>query len=273
MRTLAKFILAAGIAGAAGLPLVLASAATPAATSATAAAEDAKIASIRATLTERFPKTIITNIRESPMAGLYEIVNTDGEIAYSDAVGNYLLLGQLLNTRTKQNLTRARLQEVNAIAFESLPLDLAIKTVRGNGDRQLAVFADPDCPYCQKLETELANITDITIYTFLHPLADLHPDAPHKAQVLWCAKDRSVAWSNWMVKREMVAETLCQPGPFDTIAELGKKLRINSTPTLFLASGQRLSGALTQAELEKLLSVPPQSASPQQAQDSTANSP
>ncbi len=224
-----------------------------AATAAAGNAEDATLAKIRTVLAERFPKAHISEVRAAAMPGLYEVIN-DGEIAYSDASGEFLLTGQLMETKTMRNLTRARLEEVNAIDFKTLPLDLAIKTVRGTGKRQLAVFADPDCPYCQELETQLAGLSDITIYTFLFPLDDLHPDAAHKAQILWCAKDRSAAWSTWMLKREMTGDASCPAGPFKTIAELATKLRINSTPTSFLANGRRISGARKQDQLEKFLS-------------------
>jgi thiol:disulfide interchange protein DsbC len=218
-------------------------------------------ATVRQTLESRFPDIAVLDVQSAPMPGLFEIFTGDG-IAYSNATGDFLLLGSLMDTRTRRNLTAESLDAHNSIDFASLPVTQAIKVVKGNGQRRLAIFADPDCPYCQKLEQELASITDVTIYTYLYPLANLHPDAPAKAHAIWCAKDRSEAWTHWMLERRVAEpEAGCSADPIKDLQALGAKLRINSTPTLFLASGKRISGMLPAAQLEQALSEPSRAAS------------
>ncbi len=214
-------------------------------------------AAVRQALSTRFPDISIVGVQPAPVAGLFEVFTGDA-IAYSNASGDYLLLGTIMDTRSRHNLTADRMDELNAIDFESLPFAQAIKVVKGDGRRRIAVFADPECPYCQELEHELATINDVTVYTFLYPLAAIHPDAPAKARAIWCSKDRAGAWSGWMLeKHDPKAESPCDERPLDDTRALGAKLRINSTPTLFLPSGKRVSGALSAAQLEEALKEAP----------------
>jgi len=236
--------------------------ATGAAHAAAPVAKDSKdtLATIRKTLTSRFPDVKILDVQPGPVAGLYEVYTGDA-ITYSDATGDHLFLGPLLDTRTRRNLSADRLEERGAIDFKTLPLAQAIKTVKGNGSRTLAVFSDPDCPFCQKLEQELKSITDVTIYTFLYPIASLHPEATAKAHAIWCAGDHAQAWSQWMLEKKLAPGGSCKDDPIVELQALGEKLHINSTPTLFLASGKRISGTLPAAQLEKMLGNAPASPS------------
>lgn len=210
-------------------------------------------ATIRGALKERFPDISIVDVKPAQAAGLYEVFTGDG-IAYATATGDYLVLGSLMDTRTRRNLTSESMDARNVIDFGTLPLDQAIKTVKGDGKRRLAVFSDPDCPYCQELETELAAVTNVTIYTFLYPIAALHPAAPAKAQAIWCSQDRVASWTHWMTeKRDPVAVPNCKDDPLEEVQALGKKLRINSTPTMFLVNGKRVSGALPGAQIDVML--------------------
>lgn len=217
------------------------------------AADDASaIAILKQTLQQRFPDIRILDVQPTP-AGLYEIFTGDS-IAYATATGDYVILGSMLDTRTKRDLTALSMDAHNAIDFASLPTAQAIKLVKGNGKRQLAVFADPDCPYCQQLEKELASVSDVTVYTYLYPLANLHPNAPEKAHAIWCSANRSETWTHWMVNHEPAKpQASCSADPLKDLQALGEKLHINSTPTLFLANGKRISGMLTAQELEKAL--------------------
>lgn len=208
---------------------------------------------VRETLKSRFPDVQILNVQPAVMPGLYEVFTGDS-IAYADATGDHLFVGSMLDTRTKRDLTAERVDELNSIDFSTLPLDRAIKTVKGDGSRKLAIFSDPDCPFCQKLEHELTSITDVTIYTFLYPLASIHPDAPAKAHAIWCAKDRTQAWSDWMLARKApTAAATCDGDPIEELQALGRKLRINSTPTLFVGTGKRFGGTLEAAKLDQML--------------------
>ena len=172
-------------------------------------------------------------------------------MVYVDRTGEYLFGGPLIATRTKADLSHQALDDRDSIQFDQLPIDKAIKTVRGNGERTLAVFADPDCPYCHNLEKELAGLSDVTIYTFLYPLVQLHPDARNKAHAIWCAPDRSVAWRDWMIldKGTPAAASGCTQDPIEDLQALGSSLKVASTPVIFLENGHRISGTRTAGQL------------------------
>lgn len=198
------------------------------------------------------PDVVINQLHTSPIPGLYEILAPDG-IAYVDASGEHLVMGQIIETATKHSVTTERWNTLSAIDFGSLPLQLAIKSVHGKGTRQVAVFADPLCPFCQEFETDLVKLDDVTVYTFLYPLESVHPGATEKAHQLWCAPDRDAAWSKWMVDKQSPAVRECADDPVKQLAALGDRLRINSTPTLFFHSGRRATGLPPPEALEKLL--------------------
>jgi thiol:disulfide interchange protein DsbC len=211
-------------------------------------------AAIRKNIESRFPGAHVLDVQPSAVPGLYELFMGD-QIVYADATGNHLIVGSMLDTQTKQNLTEASLNEHGKIDFNALPLARAIKIVKGNGSRKFAVFSDPDCPFCQELEKSLLSVTDITMYVFLFPIAALHPQAPAKAHAIWCAPDRAAAWNDWMHEKKLPAAKTCSGDPIDALQKLGDELHINSTPTLFFANGKRLAGALPAPELEKDLAA------------------
>ncbi|HKR46167.1 MAG TPA: DsbC family protein [Paraburkholderia sp.] len=215
-------------------------------------AQGSPIEIIKATLTERFPTVQIVDVSETRWMGLYEVVTAD-EIVYTNADGSFLISGSLLDTKTHENLTRARWNALHAIAFNELPFELAIKTVRGDGSRKLAVFADPDCPYCQQFEQTLKGIDNITVYTFLYPLEGVHPEARTKAVRIWCTKDKAGAWTAWMLQHLEPAEATCKDEPTATLIELGGKLKVEATPTLFFQDGHRVPGMLGAEQLEQEL--------------------
>lgn len=204
-------------------------------------------------LSEKFKDIRIQQVNPSTFPGLYEVV-TPNEIVYIDAKGEHLIMGQIMKVATKENLTQQRWDEINKVDFSSLPLDEAIKIVKGKGSRRLAVFSDPFCPYCQELENTLAEMDDFTLYIFLYPLESLHPGASQAARDIWCAKDRREAWANWMVNRKAPTENDCGATPLEQLATLGNKLGIQSTPTLFFPDGSRIPGAIAAERLEKKLS-------------------
>lgn len=220
-----------------------------------AKAADTKAAELKTTIAARFPTAKIESIRPSAeIPGLFELV-TDREIVYIDGTGNYLISGHLMDTRSQVDITAQRWDELHAIDFAALPLDHAIKRVQGNGSRKLALFADPDCPFCQELEHELKDIKDVTIYTFLFPLVKLHPDAYAKSVKIWCAPDRGQAWSSWMLEKTPLPAASCEQDVIDKNLALGQKLGVGETPTLFFSNGRRVAGALSKAELEAKLAA------------------
>lgn len=209
---------------------------------------------IKKALATSYPEVQVTDVRPSPVPGVYQVFSADA-VVYVDRTGQYLFGGPLIATATKNDLSKQALDDRDAVKFESLPLEKAIKTVRGNGARSIAVFADPDCPYCHNLEKELAGLTDITIYTFLYPLTSLHPDARNKAHAIWCAEDRSVAWHDWMIldQAPTPSKSECLRDPLDDLLAFGRANKIASTPVEILETGQRVSGTITSAQLNKLL--------------------
>jgi thiol:disulfide interchange protein DsbC len=178
--------------------------------------------------------------------------DTGDELLYTND-GTLIFAGRVIDTKNKEDLTAARWNELHAIDFNSLPFDLAIKTVRGDGSRKLAVFADPLCPYCRQLEQEMQGLNNVTIYTFLYPLETIHPGASVKAVDIWCAKDRSATWSKWMLQQTAPPDTRCTGAPIDKLQALGQKIRIDSTPTMFTVDGKRTRGAIKHNEIEQLL--------------------
>lgn len=211
---------------------------------------------IRSKLRERFPDVAIVDVRPAPVAGLYEVFTGD-RIVYVDPKAEHLILGRLLETATRKDLSAAHLDDRMTIDFSTLPREQAITVVKGDGSRHLAIFSDPDCPYCQELEKALESISNVTIHTFLYPLANLHPEAPAKAVAIWCSPDRAAAYRAWMLERKVLEGAACNDDPVVELQALGQKLRINSTPTLFLADGRRVSGALPAAKLDELLGTVP----------------
>lgn len=209
---------------------------------------------IRAALETQFPNIAIDSIGPAPWPGMFEVV-TASEIAYTNSDATLLLSGNILDTRTKEDLTATRWSQLQAIDFETLPFDSAIKTVRGNGSRRLAVFADPDCPYCRELEKTLLSVEDVTIYTFLYPIESLHPDAKLRASKIWCAKDKNKAWREWMLNNVEPVLT-CDESTVERLMKVGELLRINTTPTLFFVDGYRVPGAIDKEKLaDKFLQI------------------
>ena len=193
----------------------------------------------------------IDQIIKTPFQGLYE-VDFNKQIAYTNADGSFLLVGNLIDVKSGDMLTQQRLRKLTAISFASLPLNLAIKTVRGKGSRSLAVFSDPLCPYCKKQEQELAKLSDVTLYTFLTPFEQLHPGATVKAHAIWCAPDRALAWQAFMLKGEEPPAADCAD-PIAKLVELGDKYGFSSTPTLVFADGAVVTSARNAAQIERLM--------------------
>ena len=228
------------------LPTVLAGAALALSFSASAQ-EDA----IRKALAERIPQLQkIDEVVATPMAGLYEVrMGTD--LFYSDAKGNYLIQGELFDTRAKRNLTEDRINKLTAVDFSALPLNDAFTIVRGDGKRKLAVFEDPNCGYCKRFERDLQNVDNITIYLFLYPI--LSPDSAEKSRNIWCASDRVAAWQDYMVRDKAPAAATCDTGALQRNLAFGRKHKITGTPTLIFANGARVPGAIGAKDVEKRL--------------------
>lgn len=208
-------------------------------------------AEMEARLKELYPSTRITAVRPSEVSGLYE-VTMGRSVAFTDPTGRYFVFGHLFDMKEQKDLTAQRLSDINRIDFAQLPLQDAIKTVRGDGSRKLAVFSDPDCPYCKGLEGELVKLDNVTLYTFLYPLEGLHPDAKGKSERIWCASNRARAWSEFMTTGKLPDAPKCAT-PIERINQLAGSLGINGTPTLILQDGSLIPGAASAAEIERRL--------------------
>lgn len=215
-------------------------------------AAQADEAAIKKNLESRFSGLKVQSVVKTPYSGLYEVF-LGGEILYTDDKASYLFVGNVLDAKTQRNLTEERLQKLTAIRFDTLPLDSAIKVVKGKGTRKIAVFSDPDCPYCKKFEQELKAVNDITVYTFLYPIDSLHPEAASKSRAIWCAPDRPKAWDEWMQKGVLPQNKGNCDNPVAKLVEFGQKQNISGTPTIIFADGRRVPGMIPAARLEKML--------------------
>ncbi|PKO61312.1 MAG: disulfide isomerase [Betaproteobacteria bacterium HGW-Betaproteobacteria-18] len=209
-------------------------------------------ATIRKNLGERIPQLQkIDEVSKTPMPGLFEVRVNGTDIYYTDAEANYLVQGNLIDTRLKRNLTEERVDKLTAINFESLPFKDAFTIVRGNGKRQLVVFEDPNCSYCKRFEKDLQKINNVTVHLFLYPI--LGADSTDKSKNIWCAKDKAKAWLDWMVRDVPPAAASCDSAAIARNVELGRKFKITGTPTLVFADGSRVPGAIGADQVEKRL--------------------
>ena len=204
---------------------------------------------IKADLQKKFPQAQFDAVRKAGYGNLFE-VSGGGEIFYTDDKTSFLLVGSLIDTKTRENVTEARQRKLSAVPFESLPFENAIKIVRGNGSRRIAIFEDPNCGYCKKFERELATVTDITMYVFLYPI--LSPESMEKSVNIWCAADKQKAWLDYMLKDVAPATAKCLT-PIDAVLQFGQGKRITGTPTIFFEDGERVPGAMPMASFEKRL--------------------
>jgi thiol:disulfide interchange protein DsbC len=214
----------------------------------------AQEAAIRNNIAERlpdFPK--IDEVTKTPVPGIYEL-RIGSEVLYTDEQGNYLIEGSLIDTKTRTNLTEARVSKLTAIDFSKLPLKDAIVWKQGTGARKLVVFADPNCGYCKKFERDLQQVKDVTVYTFLYPI--LGGDSSDKSRNIWCAKDSTKVWRDWMVEGAAIPAATgasCDSAVLQRNLALGRKYRISGTPGLVFEDGTHKPGAIPPAQIEQLL--------------------
>jgi len=207
--------------------------------------------SLKERMEAAYPKFKVESVTKTPYEGLYEVF-MGGQIIYTNEKLTFIIAeGRLVDPKTKKDITGERLEKLARIDFDILPLDKAIKVVKGNGSRKIAVFSDVDCPFCKRLEQdELSQISDVTIYTFLYPLAQLHPNAATKSKLIWCADDRVGAWSDWVFNNQLPKSTGTCKVPLEEVGALARKIGVVSTPTLFFADGKRMMGAQPHKTIE-----------------------
>ncbi len=214
-----------------------------------AAADEAD--TVKQALQKHMPGREVVSVRPSPVAGVYEVVLKGRRIVYSDAKGDFVFFGDLVDMKARKSITEARTDELSRVDFKSIPLNLAFKEVRGNGSRTLAIFTDPDCPYCMKLEHEgLKGLDNVTLYRFLMPLDGLHPDAARKAALIWCDANPNQAWQKFVQTASLPNNSGKCDSPLKAVADLAEQFGITGTPALIFADGQLVPGAIGKAQIE-----------------------
>jgi len=212
----------------------------------------AQEAAIRKNLAERLPNLpAIDEVSKTPIEGLFEVRVNQTDIFYTDAQGNYLIQGSLIDTRARVDLTEQRLQKLTAIAFKDLPLKDAFTIVRGNGKRQMAIFSDPNCGFCKRFERDLLKINDVTVHLFLYPI--LGADSVTKSRHIWCAKDKEKAYMDWMLNNVTPTAANCDTTAIDRNVAFGRQQRINGTPASFFVDGTRVPGAVGVEQIARKL--------------------
>jgi thiol:disulfide interchange protein DsbC len=209
-----------------------------------------EVAALRKALEARFSGAEIRHIARTDYLGLYEVM-LDDNLIYTDAKGAYIFVGSVYDTATRQNLTEARSRKLNRVALDKLPYELSFKRVKGDGSRTLVIFSDADCPFCHRLENEINGLDNVTIYTFLFPIDQLHPDAARKSKQIWCAADKVKAWDDFFASGKLPDNKGDCGDPVARTQALGNSLKISATPTLIFADGTLIPGALPLPQIEK----------------------
>jgi thiol:disulfide interchange protein DsbC len=226
-----------------------AAATTAPAAKAAAPAPTAAENTVRKLFTDRFGAVAIDSVTRTPY-GLFE-VRIGSDLLYTDDKVSFVLDGTLIDAATKRNVTRERVEKLLAINFDELPLDLAIKQVRGDGSRRIALFEDPNCGYCKQLRKSMTGIDNVTVYTFLYPI--LAPDSTTKSRAVWCSADRAKTWDDWMLNGKTPTGAGTCDTPIEKVVALGKKLQITGTPTIFFGDNTRVGGAMPPDQLKAKL--------------------
>jgi thiol:disulfide interchange protein DsbC len=192
----------------------------------------------------------ILEIKETPWEGFWEVacgIGQDRMIFYIHKNLRFIISGQILDRQTKRNLTLDRLRDFRRVDPSTLHLENAIPM--GEGKRKLYVFTDPQCHFCFQLHEELKQIKDLQAFFFLYPLT---PDSYEKAKSIWCSQDRRKALEETYQGKELRSPS-CDTTPISKNMELGRRLLIDSTPTLFFQNGKIMEGYVPPDTLENLL--------------------
>lgn len=208
-------------------------------------------ATVKQAMQKKYPGVPVESVARTPIAGIYEVF-AGGEVFYADENVNYLIVrGRLIDVARRTDITEERLRALTAVKFDQLPLDLAFRKVQGKGTRKLAYFSDPNCPFCKKIEPSLAKLENVTIYIFLYPV--LGQDSYEKSRAVWCSKDRVKVWDEMMLNGNPPKTVGTCDTPIEKILAFGRQQGINGTPTLFFADGRRVTGAIPEEQIRKLL--------------------
>lgn len=209
-------------------------------------------ASVKKLLEERLPELPVQGVKKAPAPGWYEVFSGD-KLFYVDEKADFVLVGSIIDARSKRNLTEERIRDLMRVKFDALPFEDAVKIVKGDGTRKVAVFEDPDCPFCKQVEANLAQLNNYTLYVFLYPIEQLHSDAVNKSKKVWCAKDRSKAWLDLMLKNQAPQNKGDCANPIARNIALAGQLRIGGTPAVIFEDGRLIPGAIPKEQIEKYM--------------------
>lgn len=207
----------------------------------------ANVETLKSNLSKQYPNIQVTNIQPTAMNGLYS-ASLDNQIIYLDESAQHMFIGSMVRLKDQKNLTKDLVIQQNTVDWKQLPFKDAIKTVKGNGKRELAVFSDPNCPYCKKLEAELDKLNDVTIYTFIYPLK---AQSVVVSQSVWCDANPAYAWKNLLQKNVQPQQKTCA-NPLERNLQLGRKLAVDGTPTLIFSNGFKMVGARSAADIQTI---------------------
>lgn len=221
------------------------------------AADDSS--SVRSALIKNVPSidghVVSVKKMDASFPGLFEVVTDDRQILYVDKGANYIFAGQIIKAKGMVDLTEQRLADISVIKFDELPLGKAIKRIHGKGERKMAIFSDPDCPYCQALETDLQKVNNVTIYTFPFPIASLHPDANLHTTEILCSTDPAKAWDDYLLHKTLpgnARDSHCD-AHLGELLDLGQKYHVSGTPTIVFADGHIVPGGMTADDINQRL--------------------
>ena len=216
--------------------------------SAVAGTSNANVDTVKAQLKQKYPNLQIENIQKTEMSGIYS-ATLDRQIVYVGENAEHILIGSMLRLKDQRNLTKDLVMQEQRIDWKKLPLQDAIKTVKGNGKRQIAVFSDPNCPYCKQLENQLNQLSNVTIYTFIYPIRS---QSVQPSKQVWCQPNPAFAWHN-LIQKGIVPQSLAIcANPIERNLQLGRELGVEGTPTLFFSNGFKAVGVQTAAQIEQL---------------------
>lgn len=205
---------------------------------------------IRQSLQNKFPNIgKVEHVVKTPYSGLYEVVIGD-QLLYTDAKGEYLFDGHVIELKNRRDITEERRRVLFAIDFDKLPLDIALKRVKGDGSRRMAYFTDPNCGYCRKLEKELSKVNNVTLYMFIGPIFSLQ--STEVVRNIMCARNPQKAWDELMLNGNAPANASCNTKT-DKIMALAKKMNVNGTPNLIFGNGTQVPGYLPAEDMERYL--------------------
>lgn len=208
----------------------------------------ASVDNVKVKLAKQYPNIQISDLQATEMSGLYS-GTLDHQIVYVDENAQYLFVGSMIRLKDQRNLTKDLAMTKNIVDFKKLPFSDAIKTVKGNGQHQIAVFSDPNCPYCKTLEANLASLNNVTIYTFMYPIK---AQSVLPSKKVWCSANKDYAWKNLIQKSIQPTATADCPTPIERNLELGKKLGLQGTPAIIFSNGYKVMGAYPATEIEKI---------------------